>query len=127
VPGFTDEHNPRPSWLCVDKVPVGNDLPYKEGGNSQEYQASDEVDKAPQQRAGPFPFETPRISKSDGLRADPSPLTFLHSEILDIRARARQLSKLLNWEEEGAVVDHWIENCSMQKEPSRLALGRYLK
>jgi hypothetical protein len=46
---------------------------------------------------------------------------------LDIRARARQLNKLLNWEEEGTVVDHWIENFSMQKEPSRLALGRYLK
>ncbi len=50
-------------------------------------------------------------------------MTFLHSEVLDIRARARQLSKLLNWEEKGAVVDHWIENCSMHKEPSRLALG----
>ncbi len=34
---------------------------------------SDEVDKAPQQRAGPLPFETPRIPKNDGLRADPSP------------------------------------------------------
>ncbi len=54
-------------------------------------------------------------------------MTFLHSEELDIRARARQLSKLLNWEEEGGVVDRWIENCSMHKEPSRLALGRYLK
>ncbi len=54
-------------------------------------------------------------------------MTFLHSEVLDIRARARQLNKLLNWEEEGTVVDNWIENCSMQKEPSRLALGRYLK
>ncbi len=73
APGLTDEHNPRPSRLCVDEVPVGNNFPYKEGGNSQEYQASDEVDKAPQQRAGPFPFETPRISKSDGLRANPSP------------------------------------------------------
>jgi hypothetical protein len=51
-------------------------------------------------------------------------MTFLHSEVLDIRARARQLNKLLNWEEEGTVVEHWIENCSMQKEPSRLALGR---
>ncbi len=70
--GFTDEHNPRPSRLCVDEVPVGNNFSYKES-ISQEYQASDEVDKAPQQRAGPFPFEMPRISKSDGLRADPSP------------------------------------------------------
>jgi hypothetical protein len=41
-------------------------------------------------------------------------MTFLHLEVLDIRARARQL-------------DHWIENCSMHKEPSWLALGRYLK
>jgi hypothetical protein len=72
APGFTDEHNPRPSRLCVDVVPVGNNLPYKEN-ISQEYQASNEKDKAPQQRAGPFPFETPRISKSGGLRADPSP------------------------------------------------------
>ncbi len=54
-------------------------------------------------------------------------MTFLHSEVLDIRARARQLNKLLNWEEEGTVVEHWIENCSMQKKPSRLAFGRYLK
>ncbi len=72
APGFTDEHNPRSSRLCVDEVPVGNNLPYKES-ISQKYQPSDEVDKAPQQRAGPFPFETPRISKSGGLRADPSP------------------------------------------------------
>jgi hypothetical protein len=72
APGFTDEHNPRPSRLCVDEVPVGNNFPYKES-ISQEYQASDGVDKAPQQRAGPFPLETPRISKSGGLRADPSP------------------------------------------------------
>jgi hypothetical protein len=56
----------------VDEVPVENKL-CKEGGNSQEYQASNERNKAPQQRAGPFPFETPRIPKSDGLRADPSP------------------------------------------------------
>ncbi len=54
-------------------------------------------------------------------------MTFLHSEVLDIRARARQLSKLLTWEEEGTVIDRWIKNCSMQKEPSRLALGLYLK
>jgi hypothetical protein len=72
APGSTEERNPRPSWLCVDEVPVGNNLPYMES-ISQEYQASDEVDKAPQQRAGSFPFETPRIPKSDGPRADPSP------------------------------------------------------
>jgi hypothetical protein len=30
APEFTDEHNPRPSRLCVDEFPVGNNLPYKE-------------------------------------------------------------------------------------------------
>jgi hypothetical protein len=54
-------------------------------------------------------------------------MTFLHAEALDIRARAQQLGKLLSWEEEGAVVERWIENCSMLKKPSRLALGRYIK
>ncbi len=54
-------------------------------------------------------------------------MTFLHAEVLDIRARAQQLGKLLSWEEEGAVVERWVENCSMLKEPSRLALGRYIK
>ncbi len=71
APGLTDERNARQSRLCVDEVPVGNNFPYRES-ISQEYQASDKVDKAPQQRAGPFPFEMPRISKSDGLRANPS-------------------------------------------------------
>jgi hypothetical protein len=37
-------------------------------------------------------------------------MTFLNAEVLDIRAGARQLSKVINWEEE-AVVDHCIENC----------------
>jgi hypothetical protein len=50
-------------------------------------------------------------------------MTFLHSKVLDIRARARQLNKLLNWEEEEPL----DQNCSMQKEPLRLALGGYLK
>jgi hypothetical protein len=85
APGFTDERNPRPSWLCVDEVPVGNNLPYKEG-ISQEHQVSDEVDKAPQQRAGPFPFETPRIQKSDGPSADPS----LPNEPISIRKVPQQ-------------------------------------
>jgi hypothetical protein len=53
------------------KVVVGDNFPDKES-ISQEYQASDEVDKAPLQRSGPIPFGTPRISKSDP-RADPSP------------------------------------------------------
>jgi hypothetical protein len=72
APDFTDEHDPRSSRPSVDEVSVGNNFPYKES-ISQEYQASDEVDKAPHQRSGPFPFETPRIPKSGGLRADPSP------------------------------------------------------
>ncbi len=54
-------------------------------------------------------------------------MTFLHAEVLDIRARAQQLGKLLSWEEECAGVERWIENCSMLKKPSRLALGRYIK
>jgi hypothetical protein len=62
------------------------------------------------------------IHPDDGLR-----MTFLHAEVLDIRARAQQLGKLLSWEEESAVVERWIENCSMLKDPSRLALGRYIK
>ncbi len=49
----------------------GNSL-YERGGNSQEYKASDDMDKAPQQRADPFLFATPRIPKCDGQRADPS-------------------------------------------------------
>ncbi len=43
APEFTDEHNPRPSRLSADEVPVGNKFPYKES-ITQEYQASDEVD-----------------------------------------------------------------------------------
>ncbi len=62
------------------------------------------------------------IKPDDRLR-----MPFLHAEALDIRARAQQLGKLLSWEEEGAVVEHWIKNCSMQREPSRLALGRCIK
>jgi hypothetical protein len=62
------------------------------------------------------------IKPDDRLR-----MTFLHAEVLDIRARAQQLGKLFSMDEEGAVVEHWIKNCSMQKETSRLALDRYLK
>ncbi len=66
-----DEHNPRPSWPCVDEVQEGNSL-YEKGGDSQEEEASDARDKAPQQRADPFSFATHRIPKSDGQRADHS-------------------------------------------------------
>jgi hypothetical protein len=66
-----DGHNPRPSWPCVDEAQTENSL--LEGGRiSQEYEASSDKDRAPQQRADPFPFATPRIPKSDGQRADPS-------------------------------------------------------
>ncbi len=54
-------------------------------------------------------------------------MTFVHAEVLNIRARARALQHLLKWEDKGAVVERWIENCAMFKVPSRLALGRYLK
>ncbi len=40
------------------------------------------------------------------------------------------MQHLLRWEDEGAVVERWIKNCLGSKngrEPSRLALGRYLK
>ncbi len=54
-------------------------------------------------------------------------MTFGHAWVLDIRARARTLQHLLNWEDEGAVVERWIENCAKFREPPRLAPGRYLK
>jgi hypothetical protein len=41
------------------------------------------------------------INSDDRLR-----MTFLHAEVLGVRARAQQLGKLLSWEEEGAVVEH---------------------
>jgi hypothetical protein len=65
APASADEHNPRPSWPCVEDKMVGND-------NSPEEKASDARDKVPQQRADPFPLATPRILKSDGQRTDPS-------------------------------------------------------
>ncbi len=42
-------------------------------------------------------------------------MTFLHAEVLDILARARQLQKLFNWEDEGAVVDRLIETAQCLK------------
>jgi hypothetical protein len=49
---------------------------------------------------------------------------------LDNRARAQQLSQLVKWEDEGAIVERWIENCLNTRdgsEPSRRALGNFLK
>jgi hypothetical protein len=71
APASADEHNPRPSWPCVDEVQGGNSF-YEIGGNSQEEEASDARNKAPQQRADSFPFATPRIPKSDVQIADPT-------------------------------------------------------
>ena len=54
-------------------------------------------------------------------------LTFYHAECWDIRARARELQQFRRWQEEGAVVERWVENCASAREPSRQALGLYLK
>jgi hypothetical protein len=54
-------------------------------------------------------------------------MTFYHAECWDIRARARKLQQLYRWQEEGAVVERWTENCETSKRPSRHALGRYIK
>ncbi len=54
-------------------------------------------------------------------------MAFIHAEAWDKRARAHKLQQLLKWEEEGAVVERWTENCALFREPSRLALGRYMR
>jgi hypothetical protein len=54
-------------------------------------------------------------------------LTFYHAECWDTRARARELQQFRRWQEEGAVVERWVENCASAREPSRQALGLYLK
>ncbi len=54
-------------------------------------------------------------------------LSFSIAEVWDIRARAQKLNQLLRWKEQGAVVERWVENCAMCREPSRQALGRHLK
>jgi hypothetical protein len=58
-------------------------------------------------------------------------ISFDHAEVvLDNRARAQQLSQLIKWEDEGAIVERWIENCLKARdgsEPSRRALGKFLK
>jgi hypothetical protein len=54
-------------------------------------------------------------------------MTFFHAECWDIRARARKLQQHLKWEEKGAVFERWVETCAMVREPSRLALGRYIR
>ncbi len=54
-------------------------------------------------------------------------MTFYHVECWDIRARARELQQFHRWQEEGAVVERWVENCASVREPSRQALGKYIK
>ncbi len=54
-------------------------------------------------------------------------ISFSIAEVWDIQARAQKLQQLLKWQEEGAVVERWIENCPRCREPSRLALGRHLR
>ncbi len=54
-------------------------------------------------------------------------MTFYHAECWDIRARARELQQFRRWQEEGAVVERWVENCASAREPSRQALGKYIK
>jgi hypothetical protein len=54
-------------------------------------------------------------------------MSFSITEVCDIRARANKLQQLLRWQEEGAVVERWTENCAMCREPSRLALERYIR
>jgi hypothetical protein len=54
-------------------------------------------------------------------------MTFSIAEVWDIRARAQKLQQFLKWQEEGAIVERWTENCLLYREPSRLALGRYIK
>jgi hypothetical protein len=54
-------------------------------------------------------------------------MTFYHAEFWDIRARARKLQQLYKWQEKGAVVERWVENCASAREPSRLALRKYIR
>ncbi len=53
-------------------------------------------------------------------------MSFDHAEVLDNRASAQQLSQLVKWEDEGAIVERWIENCLNAREgsePSRRDWG----
>jgi hypothetical protein len=66
-PAPAGERGVRPAWPTVD------DMPEEEEAREGEVNAEG---IEPQQRAGPFPFATPRIPKSVGLRAEvynPSP------------------------------------------------------
>ncbi len=43
-------------------------------------------------------------------------MTFAHAEVQDIRARARTLQQLDKWEDEGAVVERWVETALVQRK-----------
>ncbi len=72
APGSADGRNSRPSWPSVDEAQTGDSL-LEEGRIPREYEAHNDKDKEPQQRADPFPFATPRIPKGVGQSANPTP------------------------------------------------------
>jgi hypothetical protein len=51
----------------------------------------------------PYPFLDPEMRME---------MTFYHAECWDIRARARELQQFRRWQEEGAVIERWVENCA---------------
>jgi hypothetical protein len=110
VPNAVFFHAIRMAWNNFKRTAI-----YDQGGSFSASSEQNNADVVWLERRTPLAH----IKPDDRLR-----MTFLHAEVLDIRARAQQLGKSMD--EEGAVVEHWIENCSMQKEPSRLALDRYL-
>ncbi len=72
APASAGGHNLRPAWPCAENVESGGS-PSLDGGESQEEEVSKtKGNNAPQHRADPFPFATPRIPKRDGPRAEPS-------------------------------------------------------
>ncbi len=69
APVYAGGPDARPVWPSVEDVPEEEEEPLK-------VKVSEVERDAPQQRADPSPFDTPRISKSVGPRADaysPSP------------------------------------------------------
>jgi hypothetical protein len=72
APASADGRNPRPSWPSVDETQTGDSL-LEEGRIPREYEAQNDKDKEPQQRADPSPFATPRIPKGVGQSANPTP------------------------------------------------------
>ncbi len=56
----------------MDETQIGDSL-LEEGRIPREYEAQNDKDKEPQQRADPFSFATPRIPKGVGQSANPTP------------------------------------------------------